>query len=310
MTELSWHTSCHGPSFGWCISHCGQLELYSSNPCCSVFSMLCPTCGERRLYHRDWTDTQWEYKKVNVGGRNECQSCWSRGPNPTDWIEVEHRLQMILSWETQNLDLRYQHFMISFLKTIGASRKDWSYHGVLPVREPSDPSTKPRPHVFDPTNYVYNCVMNRAVPDIQQLMGWACPPNSKTLGDCIESLLAYDDEGKKHQWEEVGTPDGAGFFREMSYNYYRIHRLLEWDWFTVRTRSKRLHQFLPPKRHKILLQDQCSCLCVALPHPSTMRCSFCDARGCAMIVHLYRDKLCCRACKAIVESMPTRIAPS
>ena len=272
--------------------------------------MLCPTCGEGRLYHRDWTDTQWEYKKVNVGGRNECQSCWSRGPNPTDWIEVEHRLQMILSWETQNLDLRYQHFMISFLKTIGASRKDWSYHGVLPVREPSDPSTKPRPHFFDPSNYVYSCVMNRAVPDIQQLMGWACPPNWTTLGDCIESLLAYDDEGKKHQWEEVGTPDGAGFFREMSYNYYRIHRVLEWDWLTGRTRSTRLHQFLPPKRDKLLLQDQCFCPYVALPHSSTMRCSLCGVRGCAMIIHLYRYKLYCRACEAILEGRPTRPTPS
>ena len=148
----------------------------------------------------------------------------------------------------------------SFYKAIGASRKGWSYHGVLPVREPSDPSTKPRPHVFDPTNYVYNCVMNRAVPDIQQLMGWACPPNWTTMGDCIESLLAYDDEGKKHQWEEVGTPDGAGFFREMSYNYYRIHRVLEWDWHTVRTKSTMLHQFLPPRRDKVLSQS-CFCLC-------------------------------------------------
>ena len=198
--------------------------------------------------------------------------------------------------------------MISFLKEIGASRKDWSYNGVLLVRVPSDPSRKLHPYVFDPTNYVYSCVVTRAVPDIQRLMGWALPPTWSTMGDCIESLLAYDDAGKQHQWEQVTTSDGADFFREMSYNYFRIHRVLDWDWCSARRRSTMLHQFLSPRRDHVLFK-RCFCPHVSVPHPSTMRCSACGVQGCAMVIRLYRAKLYCRKCKAIVESMPTRVAP-
>ena len=273
-----------------------------------LISMICPKCNHLRPEHHNWTDAQWNQKKPNVGGRNECQSCWTNGPTTTDWSEVQERLRTISGLERQNHDLRYQHFMKSFLKQIGASRKNWSYHGVLPVRFASDPSTKLHEHVLDPTNYVYSCVMKRAVPDIKRLMGWADEPNWSTMGDCIESLLAYDDAGGGHEWNGVTTHDGAGFFREMSYNYFRIHRVLEWDWHTARTRSTLLHEVLPPRRYHMVL-GRCLCGHVSVPHQSTMRCSVCGLPGCAMIIHLYRPKLYCGTCKAIVQSMPTRDAP-
>ena len=58
------------------------------------------------------------------------------------------------------------------------------------------------------------------------------------MGDCIESLLAYDDACKQHQRGEVDTVDAACFFREMSYTYYRISRVLEGDYYTTRKLSK------------------------------------------------------------------------
>ena len=179
--------------------------------------LICPTCNQERK-KRHWTKAQWKQTRPAVGGRNECLVCWVLGPTSADWKEVEDLLETVTGSEYQNLDLRFQDFMISFLKTIGPSRKGWSYHGVLPVRVPSDYSTKHHPDVFDPTNYVYSRVVLRNVPDLQHRMGWLCEPSWETMGDCIESLLAYANAGKQHQWKQVGTLEAAHFFREMSYS--------------------------------------------------------------------------------------------
>ena len=258
--------------------------------------MICPACSQPRR-RRDWTAAQQVQKKPNVGGRNECKICWAQGPTSKDWKEVHKRFAFVCGFERQNLDLRYQAFMISFLTEIGASRKEWSYEGILPVRVPSDPSTKKYPKVFDPSNYVYACVMKRAVPDIQELMGWAFAPNDKTMGDCIESLLAYDDDGKQHAWKQTNTPEGARFFRETSYNYYRIHRVLAWDCQTTQGRSQMLHRVLPPRR------DWCLCDLIFAIHDSTLTCSRCHVHGCGLFITRYRKRLYCRTCKAAQLSL-------
>ena len=258
--------------------------------------MICPACSQPRR-RRDWTVAQRVQKKPNVGGRNECKICWAQGPTSKDWKEVHKRFAFVCGFERQNLDLRYQAFMISFLTEIGASRKEWSYEGILPVRVPSDPSTKKYPKVFDPSNYVYACVMRRAVPDIQELMGWAFSPNEKTMGDCIESLLAYDDDGKQHAWKQTNTPEGARFFRETSYNYYRIHRVLAWDCQTTQRRSQMLHRVLPPRR------DWCLCDLIFAIHDSTLTCSRCHVHGCGLFITRYRKRLYCRTCKAAQLSL-------
>ena len=130
------------------------------------------------------------------------------------------------------------------------------------------------------------------------------------MGDCIESLLAYDDACKQHQWGEVDTVDAARFFREMSYTYYRINRVLEWDYYTTRElRKQRLHQVFPPKMRSCDHGLKCPCDRVQVPHASTMMCKDCRVCGCAFVIRLYRGKLRCRRCEAIITSMPERRAP-
>ena len=272
-------------------------------------AITCPTCNQKRV-KSSWTRAQWFQMRPNVGGRNECRTCWRRGPTSEDWIEVEVLLRTATIWENENLDLRYQNFLISFLKEIGASRKGWSYHGVLPVRVPSDFSTSLHPHHFDPTNYVYHCVVERMVPDLQRLMAWAQTPTWCTMGDCIESLLAYDSASKSHQWGEVDTVDAARFFRELSYIYYRINRVLQWDYFTTKKRKQQLHQVLPPKRcvdHELF--TGCLCNLAPDPHPTTMSCSMCGVQGCGMVIHLYAGMLHCKQCATILKSKPARAPP-
>ena len=183
--------------------------------------------------------------------------------------------------------------MISFLKTIGASRKGWTYHGVLPVRVPSDYSTKHHPDVFDPTNYVYSGVILRNVPDLQHQTGRLCEPSWSTMGDCIESLLAYANAGKQHQWKQVGTLEAAHFFREMSYSYYRINRVIPWDRHTTRKMKIMPHELFPRAQKS----TKCLCTHVPDPHPSTMKCSNCNTQGCAFIIHLHSGTLWCTTCE-------------
>ena len=120
--------------------------------------LICPSCNQERS-KRHWTKAQWKQTRPAVGGRNECLVCWELGPTSAGWREVEDLLETVNRLEYQNLDGKFQDFMISFLKTTGASRKGWSYHGVLAVRVPSDFSTKHHTDVSDPTNYVYSRVI-------------------------------------------------------------------------------------------------------------------------------------------------------
>ena len=48
----------------------------------------------------------------------------------------------------------------------------------------------------------------------------------------FDSLLAYDDAKHDFQAHGVNTPDAADFFREMSYSYWRVHRVLSWNYQT------------------------------------------------------------------------------
>ena len=133
--------------------------------------MICPACDLLKYSKESWTDAQWRQRRPNIGGRNHCKACWDRGPSAEDWEEAENLIDTLDRWEYMNIDLRYQTFMVSFLKVVGASRKEWSYMGVLPVRLATDYSTGPKPNTFDPTTEVYACVVRREVPHIQQCMG-------------------------------------------------------------------------------------------------------------------------------------------
>ena len=48
----------------------------------------------------------------------------------------------------------------------------------------------------------------------------------------FDALLAYDDAKHDFQAHGVNTPDAADFFREMSYSYWRVHRVLSWNYQT------------------------------------------------------------------------------
>ena len=128
--------------------------------------------------------------------------------------------------------MRYQRYLAAFVLSVGGDRKAWSYNGVLPIRDSKDYKSGRWPTTFDPSNLVYAEVCWQAAPDLQELCSWSFPPNNCTLGDCIECLLAYDDAKHDFQTHGVNTPDAADFFREMSYSYWRVHRVLSWNYQT------------------------------------------------------------------------------
>ena len=126
--------------------------------------------------------------------------------------------------------------MAEFVNAVGAERKALSHHGVLPIRGEKDYATATWPTTFDPINAVYAAaVCWQAVPLIQELCCWVNRPNDITLGDCIECLLAFDDAGRELQVGDVCSRNAADFFREMSYAYYRVNRVLSWNAATTRT---------------------------------------------------------------------------
>ena len=195
-----------------------------------------------------------------------------------------------------NLDLKYQDYMVSFLSKMKCNRKGWSYHGVLPVRVPTDYATRRYPDVFDPSNHVYSCVVRREVPRIQQMMHWAFPPNAELMGDCVESLLAVDDAVIPLEFDGISLHDAAHFFREMSYCTWRIHRVLVWDRLTTNTKNASLDIMLPC--NKAVNTKRCQCRNSKVPHDYTMVCAECLMTGCGLEIFLYRDALWCRRCMA------------
>ena len=77
-----------------------------------------------------------------------------------------------------NMALEYLQFMIAFLQSMGKdARKNWSYHGVLPIRVPTDYATARKRPAFDPSNWVYASVVMAEYPKLQEAMCWANPPS-------------------------------------------------------------------------------------------------------------------------------------
>ena len=166
---------------------------------------------------------------MSKGGRDCCRMCWGRGPHCDDWVDYLRHIALLDELVRRNVDMRYQRYLAAFVLSVGGDRKAWSYHGVLPIRDWKDYRTSRCPRSFDPSNLVYAEVCSQAAPDLQELCRWPFPPNICTLGDCIECLLAYDDAKHDFQAHGVNTPDAANFFREMSYSYWRVHRVLSWN---------------------------------------------------------------------------------
>ena len=149
----------------------------------SLSRMRCSRC-HREQPARNWTNAQWSQKRSNVGGRNECRPCWQAWPTGADWHEVGQRCEEVQRLSNLNRVLDYERFLIEFLRSMSSfDRKNWSYKGVLPIREPTDFSTAICRQTFDPGNNVYQVVIHREVPHIRELMEWSNPPNAETCGD-------------------------------------------------------------------------------------------------------------------------------
>ena len=130
----------------------------------------------------------------------------------------------------QNIDLRYEAFLVSLFRNMRwRARKDWSYRGMLAVQKPTDWITRTSQRKFDPSNEVYACVLKREAPNLQSEMGWSCPPNDETCGDCIEGLLAIAEEYPHPEYGDMTIESGARFFGEQAYACWRICRVLRWD---------------------------------------------------------------------------------
>ena len=265
--------------------------------------MFCQQCS-RFLPHDSWTESQWKQKLSDVGGRNECRSCWKAGPRASDYQEVEDRARELHELSHQNLTLQFQDFMVALLQSLPrVTRKDWSYKGVLPVRCPTDFRTSTWRNTFDPGNRTYFNVIMAEVPDIQRLMGWAFRPSKALCGDCIESLLAIDDAPgfSSRTFAGISVHDGANFFREMSYKTWRVWRVIQWHNETVRTGGAPwvFTDVLKSPVHSTGCTQTTRCIRCTLdvPHAATMRCTRCGTLGCGLAISLCTGGLLCRKCK-------------
>ena len=154
---------------------------------------------------------------------------------------VQKRCEELQRLSDLNLFLDYERFLIGFLSSMSSfDRKAWSYHGVLPIREPTDFSSAPFRETFDLGNPVYQIVIHREVPHIRELMEWSNLPNACTCGDCIESLLAFaaDPDLREVSFAGITVHSAEHFFKEMSYNVWRIARVLHWHNVTAIDRNK------------------------------------------------------------------------
>ena len=260
--------------------------------------MFCQQCS-RFQTHLLWTDSQWEQKRSDVGGRNECRLCWSNGPRDADFQEVRDRARELHELSHQNLTLKFQDFMVAFLQSMpSVTRKHWSHLGVLPVRCPTDFRTKRWRNTFDPGNWIYFIVIIAEVPHIQRLMGWTNRPSLKLCGDCIESMLAVDDAtgNGSHTFAGISLHDGANFFREMSYKTWRVLRVINWHNLTCDRRSRAwlFTDVLKPPAHS----TRCTACTFDVPHKATMRCIRCGTLGCSLAISLFSGGLLCKQCSS------------
>ena len=274
--------------------------------------MHCPRCL-RWLPSNSWTTRQWEQRLCDVGGRNECRSCWEAGPTDDDYQELDARALVMQDLSHQNIDLRFQAFLVLLMQAMPSrmTRKEWSRTGLLPVRCPTDIRTKSGRDTFDPTNQVYEHVIIAEVPDLRSLMGWQFPPSAVTCGDCIECLLTLDtlSDYRELIFGGIAVKDGATFFREMSYNVWRICRVINWHNSTCTTcktaiaggrKAWQLADVQKVPIHSIRC-TACSSA-VEAAHKATMRCSRCGTSGCGLAIRLRPDNsLLCKQCIGIVS---------
>ena len=92
-------------------------------------------------------------KQSSNGSRNECRECHRRGPTDEDWDEVVTQKESVDKLGYDNIDLKYEDFLVLvFCDMRWRVRKDWSYNGMLPVRDATDNITWKDPEKVDPTN--------------------------------------------------------------------------------------------------------------------------------------------------------------
>ena len=137
--------------------------------------MHCEQCRQDLSFSdKHWTKAQKVSRQPNVGGRNECKTCYGLGPRQEDWLEINSRLATIRQLSHRNADLKMQNFVIAFVTSMSkTSRKDWSYRGLLPVRLPTDWIQQDRPKEFDPTNEVYALVLRRETVALHIPLKWS-----------------------------------------------------------------------------------------------------------------------------------------
>ena len=166
---------------------------------------------------------------------------------------------------------------------------------MLAVQNPTDGITRTSQRKFDPSNEVYACVLKREAPNLQSEMGWSCPPNDETCGDCIEGLLAIAEEYPDLEYGDMTIESGARFFGEQAYACWRICRVLRWDRETTQVLDTDLDEFFFQTKCAVN-KRRCTCDRCSIPHPCTMQCSKCGVEACGMLIQLYSDRLLCRPC--------------
>jgi hypothetical protein len=178
-----------------------------------------------------------------------CRTCWKRGPGDRDVIELQDELWW-WQFDKEELGRGMSEFLVEFVRYVGADRKAWSHHGMLPSLLPSDPRGRADAGgrwTFDPTNRVYGRVVLELCPQLATQLGWQYEPADETCGDCIEALLgvwAHCPWGPyTEDWRPAGVNvqlrSAARYFELMSYRTYRIFRILDWyrDTFGARQHS-------------------------------------------------------------------------
>ena len=196
----------------------------------------------------------------------------------------------------QNIDLRYEAFLVSLCSNMTwRARQGWSYRGMLAVQKPTDGITRTSQRKFDLSNDVYACVLKREAPNLQSEMGWSCPPNDETCGDCIEGLLAIAEKHPNLEYNGIQMESCAGFWREQAYACWRIFRILRWDRYTTKRHDITLDAFFL-QTTCAMHKRRCTCDHLSTPHLCTLQCRKCGVRGCGMYILYSHRGLLCEGC--------------
>ena len=224
--------------------------------------------------------------RPNVGGRNECKDCYSRGPMDADWKDAfEH----VFIW--RDLHLKYnraQYFLdclVALLQKLGAfDRKQWSHKGVLPVRRPNDYVTALYQSTFDPSNYVYAFALRAEFPALNAAMRWGNGANQETCGDIIECTLALADGGCADMYCGISVQRLAEFLREVSYAVWRVWRVVDWHKFTTGASADSGAGLLRwrPRTLDAACEPRLAPMCDYCDAVAGSNCSMCERRVCGL----------------------------